>query len=103
MYDLNKDPKTRDAFVNDILSKMTLDQKVGQCFTIHWGGSMVTPYVMEAVEKLHIGGIRVTPFGQNSRRGQHYHQSLNYDYDYPEGQEDQAEPVHSWARGLRVA
>ena len=42
MYDLNKDPKTREAFVNDILSRMTLDQKVGQCFTIHWGGSMVT-------------------------------------------------------------
>ena len=73
------------TFVDDIVSKMTLDQKVGQCFTIHWGGSMVTPYVMEAVEKLHIGGIRVTPFGQNSRRGQHYHQSLNYDYNYPLG------------------
>lgn len=85
MYDLNKDPLKREAFVNDILSKMSLDQKVGQCFTIHWGGSMVTPYVMEAVEKLHIGGLRVTPFGQNSRRGQHYHQKLNYDYDYPEG------------------
>ena len=85
MYDLNKDPKKREAFVNDMLTKMTLDQKVGQCFTIHWGGSMVTPYVMEAVEKLHIGGLRVTPVGQNSRRGQHYHQSLNYNYDYPQG------------------
>ena len=85
MYDPNKDPQKREAFVNEMLSKMTVDQKVGQCFTIHWGGSMVTPYVMEAVEKLHIGGLRVTPFGQNSRRGQHYHQSLNYDYDYPQG------------------
>ena len=85
MYDLNKDPQKREAFVSKLLAKMTLDQKVGQCFTIHWGGSMVTPYVMEAVEKLHIGGLRVTPFGQNSRRGQHYHQRLNYDYDYPKG------------------
>lgn len=85
MYDTSKDPGKRNAFIDGILSKMSLEQKVGQCFTIHWGGSMVTPYVMEAVEKLHIGGIRVTPFGQNSRRGQHYHQSLNYDYDYPEG------------------
>ena len=85
MYDSNTDPQTREAFVKNVLAKMTLDQKVGQCFTIHWGGSMVTPYVVEAVERLHIGGIRVTPFGQNSRRGQHYHQSLNYDYDYPEG------------------
>ncbi|MBN1361104.1 MAG: hypothetical protein JW993_10945 [Sedimentisphaerales bacterium] len=83
MYDLKRDPEKREAFIDGILSKMTLEQKIGQCFTIHWGGSMVTPYVMEAVEKLHIGGLRVTPFGQNSRRGQHYHQSLNYDYDYP--------------------
>lgn len=64
---------------------MSLEQKVGQCFTIHWGGSMITPYLLEAIEKLHIGGIRVTPFGQNSRRGKHYHQSLSYDYDYPAG------------------
>ena len=64
---------------------MSLEQKVGQCFTIHWGGSIITPYLLEAIEKLHIGGIRVTPFGQNSRRGKHYHQSLSYDYEYPAG------------------
>ena len=85
MYNTKTDPVKREAFVNDVLSKMTLEQKVGQCFTIHWGGSIVTPYVLEAVERLHIGGLRVTPFGQNSRRGQHYHQKLNYDYDYPKG------------------
>jgi beta-N-acetylhexosaminidase len=75
----------REAFIEGILSKMSLDQKVGQCFTIHWGGSMITPYVVEAIERLHIGGLRVTPFGQNSRRGKHYHQSLSYDYEYPQG------------------
>lgn len=84
MYNRNADPK-REQVVNDILSKMTLEQKVGQCFTIHWGGSIITPYLLEAIERLHIGGLRVTPFGQNSRRGKHYHQSLNYDYEYPEG------------------
>ncbi len=77
----------REKFIEDILSKMTLDQKVGQCFTIHWGGSMITPYLVEAIEKLHIGGLRVSPFGQNSRRGKHYHQDLSYDYNYPEGYE----------------
>ncbi len=85
MYNTNCDPKKRDVVVNDILSKMTLEQKVGQCFTIHWGGSIITPYLLEAIERLHIGGLRVTPFGQNSRRGKHYHQSLSYDYDYPKG------------------
>lgn len=75
----------RDRFINNILSKMTLEQKVGQCFTVHWGGSIITPYVLEAIEKLHIGGLRVTPFGQNSRRGKHYHQNLSYDYEFPKG------------------
>ncbi|HBG25463.1 MAG: hypothetical protein A2Y10_09850 [Planctomycetes bacterium GWF2_41_51] len=79
----NIDVAKREKFVNALLAKMTLDQKVGQCFTIHWGGSMITPYIIDAIEKLHVGGLRVTPFGQNSRRGKHYHQSLNYDYNYP--------------------
>lgn len=85
MYNTRTDDKKRSQCVESVLSKMTLDQKIGQCFTIHWGGSIVTPYVLEAVERLHIGGLRVTPFGQNSRRGKHYHQSLSYDYEYPEG------------------
>lgn len=84
-YDTNTDPKQREQVVNNILSKMTLEQKIGQCFTIHWGGSIITPYLLEAIERLHIGGIRVTPFGQNSRRGKHYHQSLSYEYEYPAG------------------
>ena len=85
MYNRNSDTKKQEQVVSSILSKMTLEQKIGQCFTIHWGGSIVTPYLLEAIERLHIGGLRVTPFGQNSRRGKHYHQSLNYDYDYPDG------------------
>ena len=32
MYDPNKDPAKREALIDGILSKMTLDQKVGQCF-----------------------------------------------------------------------
>lgn len=85
MYNPNINSKEREPFINTVLSKMTLEQKIGQCFTIHWGGSIITPYLLEAIEKLHIGGIRVTPFGQNSRRGKHYHQSLSYDYEYPVG------------------
>ncbi len=77
--------EVREAFIEGIISKMSLDQKVGQCFTIHWGSSMITPYVVEAIEKLHVGGLRVTPFGQNSRRGKHYHQSLSYAFEYPPG------------------
>jgi beta-N-acetylhexosaminidase len=85
MYKADVNDQCRDQVINGIIARMSLDQKVGQCFTIHWGGSMITPYLLEAIERLHIGGIRVTPFGQNSRRGKHYHQSLSYDYEYPKG------------------
>jgi beta-N-acetylhexosaminidase len=85
VYKTNRDAKKREALINKIIGQMSLEQKVGQCFTIHWGGSMITPYLVEAIEKLHVGGIRVTPFGQNSRRGKHYHQSLSYDYEFPKG------------------
>ena len=85
MINADASVQERETFIEGILSKMSLEQKVGQCFTIHWGGSMITPYVVEAIEKLHIGGLRVTPFGQNSRRGKHYHQSLSYDFEYPSG------------------
>ena len=51
MYNRNTDPVKREAFIDGIIAKMSLEQKVGQCFTIHWGGSIVTPYVLEAIEK----------------------------------------------------
>lgn len=79
------DTEKRETFLARILDRMSLEQKVGQCFTIHWGGSMITPYLVEAIERLHIGGLRVSPFGQNSRRGKFYHQDLSYDFQYPEG------------------
>jgi beta-N-acetylhexosaminidase len=85
MYNTSNASEKREQLICEILSKMTLEQKVGQCFTVHWGGSIITPYVVEAIEKLHVGGLRVTPFGQNSRRGKHYHQNLRYDYTFPKG------------------
>ncbi|HTZ20393.1 MAG TPA: glycoside hydrolase family 3 N-terminal domain-containing protein [Opitutaceae bacterium] len=85
MQNANVNKQRPDQVIDRIIARMSLDQKIGQCFTIHWGGSTITPYLVEAIERLHIGGIRVTPFGQNSRRGKHYHQSLSYDYEYPKG------------------
>jgi beta-N-acetylhexosaminidase len=85
MTEASASVQERETFIEGIVSRMSLEQKVGQCFTIHWGGSMITPYVVEAIQKLHVGGLRVTPFGQNSRRGKHYHQSLSYDFEYPKG------------------
>lgn len=85
MYNPDRNVDKREKFINETVSGMNLDQKIGQCFTVHWGGSMITSYLVDAIEKLHVGGLRVTPFGQNSRRGKHYHQTLSYDYDYPKG------------------
>lgn len=85
MDNKNIDVEKREKYIDKLISNMTLEQKAGQCFTVHWGGSLITPYVVDAIQKLHVGGLRVTPFGQNSRRGKHYHQSLSYEFDYPRG------------------
>jgi len=83
--------KDVSAVVDGIIARMSPDEKIGQCFTFHWGGSMITPYLLDAITKLHCGGLRVSPFGQNSRRGKHYHQALKYDYPMPAGYEPSRE------------
>jgi len=40
---------------------MTLDQKVGQCMTLAYYGTVVTSEVTGLIEKLHCGGLRLTP------------------------------------------
>ena len=51
----------KNKFVNDIISKMTLDQKVGSLLTLGFTGTMITPDVYEQVTKYHCGGLRLTP------------------------------------------
>ena len=46
-------------FVEDILDKMTLEQKVGGLFVVDFMGSVVTPYAVQMVQEYHVAGLRV--------------------------------------------
>ncbi|MDF7822758.1 glycoside hydrolase family 3 N-terminal domain-containing protein [Pontiellaceae bacterium B12227] len=79
----------RNEFIDDLLKKMTVEEKVGQCFTFSWRGSIVTPSVKALIEKLHVGGLRIEPYTAESARSTYYGKTLaDTDYVKPEGYTD---------------
>lgn len=48
----------KQKFVKDLVSKMTVEQKVGQCFVIGYVGSIVTPEIIRRIKKYNPAGIR---------------------------------------------
>ncbi len=48
----------KEKFVNDLLSKMSLEEKVGQCFVIGYVGSMITPEILRRIKTYYPAGIR---------------------------------------------
>lgn len=47
--------------IDDLLSRMTLDEKIGQCLTLEFCGTIIHPHVVEYVRDFHCAGLRVTP------------------------------------------
>lgn len=81
-----KNNPEREQFIEGILSQMSTEQKVGQCFTYLYSGWLVTPSVVDAITKLHAGNLRVQPAFQSGKRHKYY----SFDtggaaYDYPPG------------------
>ena len=52
----------RDAFISKKISKMSLDEKVGQLLTFTRRGAMLTPSGIEQVTKLECGGLCLEPY-----------------------------------------
>jgi beta-N-acetylhexosaminidase len=50
------------AFVRKKLNSMSLEEKVGQCLTFTWRGTMLTPSGIEQITKLHCGGLCLEPY-----------------------------------------
>ncbi|MDY6314786.1 MAG: glycoside hydrolase family 3 protein [Clostridia bacterium] len=48
----------KKEFVKNLVSKMTVEQKVGQCFVIGYVGSIVTPEIIRRIKKYNPAGIR---------------------------------------------
>lgn len=59
----------REKFVESILNKMTLDDKVGQCLEFEFTGTVTTPALRDKIVKLGCGALRATP---------HVHEALPY-------------------------
>ncbi len=77
---------SEDHRVDTVLSRMTLDEKVGQCITNAWKGSMITPSIIDAIEKLHTGGLRIEAFDVESAKRLYYGYNANgEDFEKPEG------------------
>jgi beta-N-acetylhexosaminidase len=52
--------KQRDNWVNNILGKMNLDQKIGQVLVFGFCGPVITPDIIEMIKKYQIGGLRIS-------------------------------------------
>ena len=51
-------PTDSIEFVENLLGKMTIEQKVGQCFVIGFCGTVVTPVILERIRRIKPAGIR---------------------------------------------
>lgn len=72
------------AVIEGILTRMTMEEKVGQCFTYLWSGYLITPSVVEAIEKLHCGNLRLQPAFLSGKRHKYYDFDTGAGkYDYP--------------------
>ncbi len=72
--------------VDDVLSRMTLEEKVGQCLTQSWRGSVITPCLVETLEKLHAGGLRIEPYTTEATSSKAYGHAIDTgDWEPPEG------------------
>ena len=72
------------ADVDRLVGQMTLDEKVGQCMTLGFYGTVITNEVVDWIERLHCGGLRLTPHVNTSdsrdlvRRLAPYHTPAQY-------------------------
>lgn len=54
----------KNKYILSLISKMTLEQKVGAVVTLGFAGTVIKPHIYEYIQKYHCGGFRLTP---NSR------------------------------------
>ena len=52
--------QSREKWVNELLGRMNLEQKVGQLLVFGFCGPVITPDVIELIAKYHVGGLRIS-------------------------------------------
>ena len=92
-------PDSKEKWVDDLLGKMPLEQKIGQKMVFGFAGPIITPDVKELIQKYHVGGLRIclkfrsqtlfhdqkpgTEPNQNVLRSLEYPSGLNRDFADP--------------------
>lgn len=87
-----------EKWVDQLLGKMTIEQKIGQMLVFGFCGPVITPDIVELIKKYHLGGIRIsqkfrmmtvandvkpgTEPDENIKRSLHHPAGLNRDYAY---------------------
>ncbi|MFH1762063.1 MAG: glycoside hydrolase family 3 N-terminal domain-containing protein [bacterium] len=63
-------PADKQTFIDNLIRKMTLDEKIGCCITFGFNGSQVDQAARDAVFKYHCAGFRLTPHVSNVQKYQ---------------------------------
>lgn len=83
---------SKEAFIESIIKKMSLEDKVGQCITFEFTGTRVTPGLRKKIVNLRCGGLRATP---------HVHEALPY--GVRKGSEGDTQRRSPWAGPAQYA
>ena len=51
-------------FINDLLSKMTIEQKVGGLMVVDFMGTVPSPYTIKLIKDFHVAGLRVDTYSR---------------------------------------
>jgi beta-N-acetylhexosaminidase len=51
----------KNQFIQNIISRMTVEQKIGSLLTLGFAGTMIRPHIYDAILKYHCGGLRLSP------------------------------------------
>ena len=54
----------KNRFIQNLISRMSEDQKIGALLTLGFTGTVIRPHIHDAILKYHCGGLRLTPIGR---------------------------------------
>ncbi|MFW5870779.1 MAG: glycoside hydrolase family 3 N-terminal domain-containing protein, partial [Candidatus Sumerlaeota bacterium] len=75
-----------NRIADETMGRLTLDEKIGACLTQSWRGSIITPSVVDLIEKLHTGGLRIEPYTTEAAITTTYGRKVDTsDFEEPEG------------------
>ncbi|MFC1483611.1 glycoside hydrolase family 3 protein [Candidatus Neomarinimicrobiota bacterium] len=92
---------SKDRWVDNLLGKMNLEQKIGQMMVFGFAGSVITPDIVDLIRKYNVGGLRVSlkfrtqNLLHDVKPGTEPNENVLRSLQYPSGNNrDYADPKH---------